>query len=135
MKALVRILAICIALWVAYSVFAGRKRIDAAELTHTSDGPILRVTILGRPTDPRVPAVRAAMSFWNRELARLGRHVRFDSGAVTTIVLPGPALRAASRAQPGPLAPYANWRLRRALGPSTSYDVVIALSSSGEIIS
>jgi hypothetical protein len=62
-----------------------------------------------------VPAVRAALSFWNGEFARLGRHVRFDSGTVANVALPEPALAAASRAQPGPLALFANWRLRRAL--------------------
>jgi hypothetical protein len=135
MKALVRILATCIALWVAYSMSGRHKRIDAAELNHTPNGPVLRVGILGRPTDKRVPAVRAALAFWNGEFARLGRHVRFDSGTVADVPLPESALRAASRAQPGPLAPYSNWKLRRALGPSTGYDVVVALSASGDIIS
>jgi hypothetical protein len=62
MRALVRILAICIALWVAYSMFAGRKGVDAAELSHTSNGPVLRVQILGRPTDPaRAGGARGAV--------------------------------------------------------------------------
>src|SRR5436853_7885656 len=36
------------------------------------DGPRLRVTIVGDSTDPRVPSVREAIAYWNRELLRLG---------------------------------------------------------------
>jgi hypothetical protein len=82
-----------------------------------------------------VRSVRAALTFWNRELARLGRSVRFDSGTVVTnLPLPEGALRAASRAQPRPWAVYFNARLRASLRAAPG-QVVVALSASPEMIS
>jgi hypothetical protein len=51
--------SICVAATVAAyacGVGAGPPRLEAAELPRGATGPLLRVTILGAPDDPRVPA-------------------------------------------------------------------------------
>ena len=85
----------------------------------------LRVTIICRADDSRVPVVREALAHWNTEAARLGLRVHLDSATLVSGPLPEDALRAAGRAMP--------WRalgilrLRTAL-TSVEGDVVIALS-------
>lgn len=137
MRLLVRI-AVCLAtLFAAYAcgVAQGPSRIEAAALSHGPSGPVLRVAIIGAPGDPRVPVVRQALTFWNHELGRLGRSVRFDSGTVVASVpLPEGALRAASLAQPRPWAIYYNARLRSSLR-AVPGEADVALSISPDLIS
>ena len=94
--------------------------------SRTMAAPI-RVTILGRAQDQRLPVVREALEHWNAEAERLGLHVRLDSGTLVSAPVPDDALRAASRAMPwGGIGVL---RLRAALAPVPG-DVVIALSDA-----
>jgi hypothetical protein len=137
MRLLSRVVVCLAALFAAYacSVGQGVSRVDAADLAPGAAGPELRVAIIGALDDPRVPVVREALAFWNRELGRLGRSVRFDTGAVVTSVpLPEGALQAASRAQPRPWSAYYNARLRSSLR-AVPGEVQVALSVSPDVIS
>jgi hypothetical protein len=71
-------------------------RVDSTALAQTPAGLRLRVTIIGNPNDPRIPLVREAIDFWNREFRRLGRRVELDSPAVRDDSIPDELLRAAS---------------------------------------
>lgn len=101
-------------------------RIDTASLQRDAAGPLLRVTILGDPSDPRIPFVREALGYWNRELLRVGRHVHFDSATVRDGSVPDALLRAASGEAVAGSGP-ALTRLRAMLGGVNS-EVVVALS-------
>ena len=101
-------------------------RVDPAALQHTPAGPRLRVTILGDPADPRLVPVREAIAHWNRELGRLGRRVRLDSGTVRRNPVPGEVLRAAGGEVLFGMGP-ATARLRAALS-AVPGDIVVALS-------
>lgn len=85
-------------LLVAGSVYYVRdsRAVDAATLERDSDGPLLRVAIVGNSNDARISAARDALGYWNREFARLGRRVHFDSGTVRADSIPDEMLRAAS---------------------------------------
>ncbi|MFN8574772.1 MAG: matrixin family metalloprotease [Gemmatimonadaceae bacterium] len=99
---------------------------NAHPAERTGDGALLHVTILGQPSDSRVPAVREALSHWNKEFVRLGVAVRLDSGTLHADSIPNDVLRTASK-----LAPVIAWptpSLSAALA-SVPGDVVIALSS------
>ena len=97
----------------------------AAASADVDPSTTLRVTILGPADDARMPVVREALGHWNAEAARLGLHVRFDSGTIVSRPIPEDALRATSRAMPLPAL--AVLRLRGAL-TDVPGDVVIALS-------
>ncbi|MDB4916037.1 MAG: hypothetical protein JWM95_3681 [Gemmatimonadetes bacterium] len=131
-------LAVCLSAIVALyacGVGVGPLSVSAAELARGPVGPLLRVAIIGTPDDPRIPVVREALGFWNGELSRLGRSVRFDSGTViANVPLPEDALGAASRAQPRPWSVYFNARLRSSLG-GVDDEADVALSASPDIIS
>lgn len=130
-----RVTACLGALLVAHAcgVGSGPSRVEAAELARGPDGPVLRVAIVGHPGDPRVVVVREALAFWNRELARLQRTVRFDSGTVVADVrLPEDRLWAASRSQARPWAPNVNGGLRTSLR-AVPGEAVVALSTTPDI--
>jgi hypothetical protein len=93
--------------------------------------PTLSVTILGAPSDPRIPVVREAIAHWNDEAARLSLRVRLDSGTVVNASIPEDALRAASSAMP--MGGVGVLRLRAALRDVPG-DIVVALSDA-ELIS
>ena len=71
-------------------------RVEAASLRQDPSGPLLRVTIVGDPADPRIPTAREAIAFWNGEFRRLGRRIHFDSGTIRADSIPDDMLRAAS---------------------------------------
>jgi hypothetical protein len=71
-------------------------RVDTAALAHTAAGPALRVAILGKPEDARLPPVREAIEYWNRELLRLGRHIHLALDTVRSDFVGDEVLRAAS---------------------------------------
>lgn len=103
-------------------------RVDAAALQRTADGPQLRVVILGDTGDARVAPAREALAHWNRELARLHRTVRLDSGVVRASVVSDSLLRAASGEVSFGRGP-AIFQLRDRLVPVAA-DIVIALSGT-----
>lgn len=103
-------------------------RIDAATLERTPGSSRLRVTILGTPTDARIPHVREALSQWNSELRRLERHVLLDSVTIHERAVPDEVLRAASREVMFGRGP-ATWRLHESLF-GVQGDIVIVLASS-----
>ena len=70
-------------------------RVDSAALQHGASGPILRVVILGDPSDTRVAMAREAIVHWTSEFRRLGRRVQFDSGTVRTNSIPDDVVRSA----------------------------------------
>jgi hypothetical protein len=103
-------------------------RVDTSTLEHTTDGPRLRVTILGAPADPRIPVVREAIAHWNSELHRLGRRVRLDTGTVRETPVTDAILRGASgevMSGGGPATLALRQRLTGVRG-----DIVIALSDT-----
>ena len=104
------------------------SRVDAATLEQTSTGSLLRVTILGGPNDPRIAPVREAIAHWNRELGRLERHVRLDSGTIRTKTVPDDVLRAAGGEVMLGFGP-ATSRLRTSLS-GVPGDIIIALSDT-----
>ena len=103
-------------------------RVDAATLHQTPEGPRLRVTILGSPSDSRVGAVREAIAYWNGELGRLGRAVRLDSGSIRAKTIPDSILHAATGEVMLGRGP-ATTRLRASLA-NVPGDIVIALSDT-----
>jgi hypothetical protein len=103
-------------------------RVDAATLEHTATGLRLRVTILATPADPRIAPVREAITHWNGELLRLGRHVELDSGIIRGRALPDEALRAAGKEVVFGRGP-ATTRLRASLA-GVPGDIIIALSDA-----
>lgn len=103
-------------------------RVDAATLEHTPAGVRLGVTILGAPTDPRLPAIHEAMVHWNEELRRLGRRVQLDSGIVRAPTISDEVLRAAGGEVVFGRGP-ATTRLRSDLS-GVPGDVVIVLSAT-----
>ena len=70
-------------------------RVDSASLEHTATGPVLRVTILGDPSDSRIAPAREAIAHWSDELRRVGRRLELDSGTVRSDSVPDDDLRAA----------------------------------------
>ncbi|MEZ4584844.1 MAG: matrixin family metalloprotease [Gemmatimonadales bacterium] len=88
----------------------------------------LRVLILGKPDDPRIVPTREAIAFWNAELGRLGRRVRFDSPTSSADSVPEEVLRGAGSEVRLGFGP-ATSRLQRTLA-SVPAEVVIALSES-----
>jgi hypothetical protein len=56
----------------------------------------LGVTILGSPADPRTPAAREAIAFWNQRLGEAGAGVRLEPVEVVDDSVPDEVLRAAS---------------------------------------
>jgi Matrixin len=58
----------------------------------------LRVTVMGKPTDARVAAVREAVDFWNAELERLGAGERLGPVSVIDDSIPDDVLVDVSRA-------------------------------------
>jgi len=62
--------------------------------------PVLRVSIVGSPVDPRVSAVREALAHWNAEFVRLALRVRLDSGTIVPLAIPDTMLRLAGREVP-----------------------------------
>jgi hypothetical protein len=103
-------------------------RVDSTALVRDATGPVLRITILGRPDDPRIAPVREAISYWNRQLLRLGRHVRMDSVTVRNDSVPDALLRGASGEVWLGFGPRIS-RLYTSLG-TTPGDIVIALSQT-----
>jgi len=101
-------------------------RVEAAVFSQDADGPVLRVSIIGDPADPRVPPTHEAIAFWNREFLRLGRRIRLDSAIIRPDSVPDALLRAASSEAAFGRGP-ATSRLLRALEADTG-DIVIALS-------
>jgi hypothetical protein len=93
-------------------------------------GTAWSITVLGDSTDLRFVAVREAVAFWNEELARLGVPLRLDAPAPSHHRLPEALLRRISTTAVG---------RRRVVRPSEldaiTGDVVVALSSSGDITS
>jgi hypothetical protein len=106
-------------------------RVDAATLAQASTGPVLRVTILGRASDPRVATVREALAHWNGELSRLGRRVRLDSGAMRERSVSDESLRAAGGEVVIGMGP-ATSRLHAGLADVPA-DIVIVLSDTDVI--
>jgi hypothetical protein len=103
-------------------------RVDTAALTHTPNGPALRITILGKPNDGRIPDAREAIGYWNRELARLDRRLRLVLDTVRTDSVPDSVLRAASGEAMFGRGP-ATTRLHESLSAIPT-DIVIALSQT-----
>ena len=103
-------------------------RVDSTALVRDATGPVLRITILGRPDDPRIAPVREAISYWNRQLLRLGRHVRMDSVTVRNDSVPDALLRGASGEVWLGFGPRIS-HLYTTLG-TTPGDIVIALSQT-----
>lgn len=103
-------------------------RVDAATLEQTVTGPLLRVTILGTPGDPRIAPVREAIAHWNGELLRLGRHVRLDAGTIRGKSLSDELLRAAGGEVLFGRGP-ATTRLHESMA-TVSGDIVIALAET-----
>jgi hypothetical protein len=88
----------------------------------------MHVTIIGNPADPRIPATREAVAYWNREFLRLGRRIHLDSVTIRADSIPDNLLRAASGEAMiggGPATP----RLRSALS-AVPTGIVIALSQT-----
>lgn len=88
-------------------------------------GPLLRVTILANPDDPRIPAVQEAIAHWNTELLRVGAHLQLDSVMVRNDSIPDQVLRAASDAVLS-RGPGVDSLVSRVAG--ISGDIIIALS-------
>jgi hypothetical protein len=103
-------------------------RVDTAALTHTPNGPALRITILGKPNDARLPDAREAIGYWNRELRRLNRRVRLVLDTIRTDSVPDSVLRAASGEAMLGRGP-ATMRLHESLSAIPA-DIVIALSQT-----
>jgi Matrixin len=101
-------------------------RVDTTALGTDANGPRLRVVIMGDPADPRIPAAREAIAYWNREFLRVGRRVHFDSVTVRGESIPDDLLRAASGEAVRGGGP-ATTRLHGALSDVPG-DIVIALS-------
>lgn len=99
---------------------------DVTALQRDSAGPRLRVTIIGDSTDPRIPAAREAIVYWNGEFRRLGRRIHFDSAIVRRDSIPDALLRAASQEATFGRGP-ATTRLLATLSNEPA-DIVIALS-------
>lgn len=112
---------------VSYRLLEGRPA-DTAHLEQDATGPRLRVAIVGRANDPRIAPAREAIAFWNREFARLGRHIHFDSAVVNVDSVPDDLLRGASGEAVLGRGPATN-RLLSALSGNQS-DIVIALSNT-----
>ena len=72
--------------------YAGWKRIPA-------------VTVVSAPGDPRIPAVREAIAYWNQTFAELGTPFRLGATTLVTGSVPDPDLRALSEAVPRRLLP------------------------------
>jgi hypothetical protein len=104
------------------------SRVDAATLPHSAAGPVLHVTILATPADPRIPFVQEALAHWNDELGRLGRRLRLDSGTVRSRAVSDDVLRDAAGEVMLGMGP-ATSRLRAGLA-GVPGDVVIALSTT-----
>lgn len=100
--------------------------VDAAALSHDGSGPLLRVAIVGDPSDSRVAPAEEAIAFWNRELQRLGVRTHFDAPVIRNDSLPDDLLRGASRETPFGGGP-ATFRVRSALS-DLPVDIVVALS-------
>lgn len=103
-------------------------RVDVTALERNPAGPRLRITIIGDSIDPRIPAAREALAYWNREFRRLGRSIHFDSGAVRRDSIPDELLRAASQEAAFGRGP-ATTRLLATLSNEPA-DIVIALSQT-----
>jgi hypothetical protein len=101
-------------------------RIDTTALERTPAGPVLRVSILAGPDDPRLPAVREAVQHWNTELLRLDRRVHLVLGTAGGDSVHDELLRAASREVPFG-GGSATRRLLDTLSTRPS-DIVVALS-------
>jgi hypothetical protein len=104
------------------------RRVDAATLQQSPNGPQLRVTILGRASDPRIPPAREAIAHWSGEFVRLGRHVQLDSGTVRDRSVSDDVLSAAGGEVMLGFGP-ATSRLRSSLG-NVPGDIIIALSDT-----
>jgi hypothetical protein len=70
-------------------------RVDSTALQRSAAGPVLRVTILGDSTDPRLAPAREALDYWNGEFRRLGRRVQLGSVVVRRNLIPDDDVRAA----------------------------------------
>lgn len=106
--------------------FHDSGRVDVKTLEQDAQGSRLRITIIGNPNDSRIPPAREAITYWNREFLRLGRHVHFDSATVRADSIPDELLRAASGEAVLGLGP-ATTRLLATLSDVPA-DIVIALS-------
>ncbi|MDB4890764.1 MAG: hypothetical protein JWL61_2619 [Gemmatimonadetes bacterium] len=104
------------------------RRVDAATLQHTPNGLQLRVTILGRSTDPRIAPAREAIAHWSGEFVRLGRRVQLDSGTIRDKSVSDDVLSAAGGEVMLGIGP-ATSRLRSSLS-SVPGDIIIALSDT-----
>lgn len=56
------------------------------------------ILVIGAPQDPRVPMVREAIDFWNRQLAQAGSGFRLPPPRLEALPVPEAALQEASRA-------------------------------------
>lgn len=124
-----RVLLLALSLAAAGAACVGEtSRVDAAVLTRTPVGPVLRVAVVGTPDDPRLAPVREAVAHWNGELRRVGRRVQLSLDTVHHQPVVDSLLRVASgEALFGGGA--ATDRLLAALDPLPA-DIVIALSST-----
>jgi hypothetical protein len=55
------------------------------------------VVVVGAPQDPRVPMVREAIDYWNRQLAQAGAGLRLPPPRLETLPVPEAALQQMSR--------------------------------------
>lgn len=88
------------------------------------------ITVLGDSTDLRFVAVREAAAFWNEELTKLGVPLRFAAPGPSGHRLPETLLRRISATVMARRRVTRPWELDAIPG-----DVVVALSSSGDITS
>lgn len=129
LRRFLRVLAVGVAIvgWGAYRL-RDTGRVDAAVLEQGATGPRLRVAIIGKLNDPRIPSAREAIGFWNHEFLRLGRRVQLDSPSVRSDPISDDLLRAASGESVIGFGP-ATSRLRAALS-AVPTDIVIVLSQT-----
>ncbi|MCC6930545.1 MAG: hypothetical protein IT359_16275 [Gemmatimonadaceae bacterium] len=106
--------------------FRAHGPVRETALVHDVGGPLLRVTILSSPTDPRLRPTLEALNHWNSEFGRLQRRTRLTGLVIIDDSLSDDLLRAASREAPIGIGP-ATFRLRARLAERPT-DIVIAFS-------
>jgi hypothetical protein len=84
--------------------------------------------IIGKADDPRIPAAREAIDYWNREFVRLGRRFQLDTPTVRADSIPDELLRGASGEAPMGGGPSTS-RLLNTVSALPA-DIVIALSQT-----
>jgi len=99
---------------------------DTTSLARRSEDPRFRMVILASQGDSRITAAQEAIGYWNRQLVRLGRRLRFDSAVVVDDSVPDALLRATSGEAALGRGP-ATSRLLASLANAPG-DIVIAMS-------